>query len=505
MIDFSMGVGWMIGMRFLTARQKSHISFITIMAIVGVTIGVSALLIITGISSGFLEAFKEKVLGVNAHVIVLKVGETFHEYRDVTKTASREEGVSAAAPFIITEMMIAKGKSISGILIKGINPEDAAKILDLPKNIVKGSLDSLAYAPLPGSSNGKPSAGDDVDILDILDDESAAHAGAEEKNAAVQPPAQGNGEKEEAAEEDPGTTAILDEESGDGETPPGKKENGEGEKGPAAADRLPGMIIGQTLAENLGAKIGDTVLVISPLTGLDTSFTDGRFDTSISAEFKVTGIFYCGFDEYDSRLVFVNLYHAQRLFNFGDSVTGIEMKVDDIDRAKEIAASLDRHLTGGLYRIIDWEELNHPLFTALLVQKIALTVVLMLSVLMASLNIISMLILFIMNKKRDISILKSMGATRRQITSIFMIVGCATGIIGLILGSGLGVGICKILTAYGWPLDPKVYLIDHLPLKLSLSDYIICVTATMLICIIFTVIPSMKAASLEPVEGIKYE
>ena len=138
-------------------------------------------------------------------------------------------------------------------------------------------------------------------------------------------------------------------------------------------------------------------------------------------------------------------------------------------------------------------------------QKIALTVVLMLSVLMASLNIISMLILFIMNKKRDISILKSMGATRYQITSVFMIVGCATGIIGLVLGSGLGIGICKILTAYGWPLDPKVYLIDHLPLKLSFIDYIICVSTTMLICIIFTVIPSMKAASLEPVEGIKYE
>jgi len=504
-----MSVSWMIGMRFLTARQKSHISFITIMAVMGVTIGVSALLIITGISSGFLEAFKEKVLGVNAHVIVLKVGETFHEYRDVTKAASREPGVSAAAPFIITEMMIAREKSISGILIKGINPEDAEKILDLPKNIVKGDLDSLRYVPPPPDSSHGKSGGEEVDISDILDDESEAHLPAVAPEAGKEPAEaeEEAGEEDEAEEENHGEdqelTAILDEESGDKpDRPEGEEEEG---KAPAAEDRLPGMIIGQTLAENLGAGMGDTVQVISPLTGLDSSFTDGRFDSSISAKFKVTGIFYCGFDEYDSRLVFVNLYHAQRLFNFGDSVTGVEMKVDNIDQAKNIAASLDRHLTGGLYRIIDWEELNHPLFTALLVQKIALTVVLMLSVLMASLNIISMLILFIMNKKRDISILKSMGATRYQITSIFMIVGCATGIIGLILGSGLGIGICKILTAYGWPLDPKVYLIDHLPLKLSLTDYLICVCTTMLICIIFTVIPAMKAASLEPVEGIKYE
>lgn len=460
-----MSLSWTIGWRFLTSRQKSHITFITIMAIIGVTIGVSALLIITGISSGFLEAFKEKVLGVNAHVIVLKVGETFHEYRDVTKTASREEGVVAAAPFIITEMMIVKDKSISGILIKGINPDSTEKILDLSRNIVKGKLSSLKFITPPPKAPGGPEEGE-IDIMDILDEESGS--------------------------ETPGSPTEE------------KKEKKEEEKIQSSKE-FPGMIIGETLADNLQAKIGDTVKVISPLTGLDTSFMDSRFDSSISATFKITGIFYSGFDEYDSRLVYVNLYQAQQLFNYGDSVTGVEMKVDDIDRAKEIARNLDDKLSGGLYRIIDWEELNHPLFTALLVQKIALTVVLMLSVLMASLNIISMLILFIMNKKRDISVLKSMGATRFQVTSIFMIIGVATGTIGLLLGSGLGIGICKILTAYGWPLDPKVYLIDHLPLSLSVWDYLICISATMLICILFTVIPSFKAASMNPVEGIKYE
>ena len=459
-----MGVSWMIGLRFLTSRKKSHISFITIMAVVGVTIGVSALLIITGISSGFLEAFKEKVLGVNAHVIVLKVGETFQEYRDVTRTASREEGVVAAAPFIITEMMIVKDKSISGILIKGVNPEDAAKILDLPSNIVKGSLKSLeADSQIPEPEAPEAGGGEEeVDVTGILDEESEAKPSGEAPQPAPAPP-------------------------------------------PAGGENLPGMLLGQTLAENIHARLGDTVQVISPLTGLDTSFIDGKFDTSISAKFKVTGIFYSGFDEYDSRLVYVNLRHAQKLFNFGDSVTGVEMKVKDIDRAKEIARNLDAHLTGGLYRIIDWEELNHPLFTALFVQKIALTVVLLLSVLMASLNIISMLILFIMAKKRDISVLMSMGATRFQVTSVFLIIGVATGAIGLIFGSALGVGICKLLTAYGWPLDPKVYLIDHLPLKLSLADYLTCAGVTLLICLLFTIFPSMKAASLDPVEGIKYE
>jgi lipoprotein-releasing system permease protein len=453
-----MGFSWMIGIRFLTSRQKAHISFITIMAIVGVTIGVAALLIITGISSGFLDEFKEKVLGVNAHVIVLKVGETFQEYREVTKTARREEGVVAAAPFIITEMMIVKGKSISGILIKGIDPEFAKQILDLPHHIQKGKLSSLEYVPLsPAPPRPKEN---DIDITDILDEEESGDASQQDKD------------KKEA---------------------------------PRGTGPLPGMIIGATLAENISAGIGDTVKVISPLTGLDTSYMETKFDTSVSAEFKITGIFYSGFDEYDSRLVYVNLYQAQQLFNYGDSVTGVEMKVNDIDKAKEIAARLDSKLSGGLYRIIDWEELNHPLFTALFVQKMALTVVLMLSVLMASLNIISMLILFIMNKKKDISILKSMGATKWQITSIFMMIGVTAGAIGLVIGSALGVGICKLLTAYGWRLDPKVYLIDHLPLSLSFTDYLVCTCTTFIICIVFTVIPSLKAASLNPVEGIKYE
>ncbi len=450
------GICRMIGIRFLTSQRKSHLSFITTMAVIGVTIGVAALLIITAISSGFLDEFKKKVLGVNAHVIVLKVGETFEEYRDVVKTARREKGVIAAAPFIITEMMLVKDKAISGILIKGIDPGFAKKILDLPHHMQKGTLSSLELNP---SEVATPLQKDEIDIGGILDEES-------------------------------------------GEAKPRSKT---GEETASADERLTGMIVGATLAENIGARLGDRVKVISPVSGLDTSYLEGKFDTSVSAQFQIAGIFYSGFDEYDSRLVYVNLYQAQKLFGYGDSVTGVEMKVADVDRAKEIAASLEEKLSGGLYRIIDWEELNRPLFTALFVQKIALTVVLMLSVLMASLNIISMLILLIMSKKKDISILKSMGATKRQIASIFMTIGVVVGALGLVIGSGLGAGICHLLTTYGWRLDPKVYLIDHLPLSLSLSDYLICVGVTFAICVAFTIIPSLKAASLSPVEGIKYE
>jgi len=457
-----MKITWLIGLRFLTSKQKSHLSFITSMAVVGVTIGVAALLVIIGISSGFLEEFKRKVLGVNAHVIVLKIGESFHEYRDVTKIASKEEGVISAAPFIITEMMLVKGRSISGILIKGVDPDLVGKILDLPQQMRVGSISTIvrktrSSTKLPATSSIE------TEVKDILDEE---------------------------------IDGMKDEEKAKERKIPRKD---------ISSESLPGMVIGETLAENIHAKIGDTVQVISPLMGLDASFMDEKIDTSVSAEFKITGIFYSGFDEYDSRLVYVNLYDAQELFNYGDSVTGVEMKVKNINDAKKIAASIDSKLSGGLYRIIDWEELNHPLFTALLVQKIALTVVLMLSILMATLNIISMLILFIINKKRDICILKAMGATRGQIVSIFMTIGVSTGLIGLFLGSLLGLGTCKFLMAYGWRLDPKVYLIDHLPIALSTTDYLICVSVTMLICILFTAIPSFRAASLNPVEGIKYE
>jgi lipoprotein-releasing system permease protein len=482
-----MGYVRFIGWRYLRSRKSSSISQITAIAVVGVAIGVATLLVIVAISSGFLSTFRDKVLGVNAHVIVLKSSISFPEYREVVDIAESMEEVTAASPFIINEMMIVKGNNISGILLKGVDPERLPLVLELPRYLQKGGLAGLR---LPGAEPAAPRDVADVasepeerDVEDVLDDVLDEEDEEEESSAIVD--------------------SLLAEDEDDtggpaGEQPPLRDPDGD--------DRvLPGIIIGRSLAENLGARMGTVLTVISPVAGLDTSFWAPGVDASQSLDFRVTGIFYSGFDEYDSRLVYVDLYEAQKFYRQGDSVTGVEMKVQDIDEARDVALRLERRLGGGLYRTIDWEELNHNLFTALEVQKIALTVVLLLSVLMAALNIISTLIMLVVDKRREVAILKSMGATKVGVMGVFMLVGNAIGVVGLLLGLGLGYGMSRLLMAFGWPLDPKVYLIDSLPLEINPLDYLLTAALTLVICTLVTVIPSLHASGYRPVDVLTHE
>ncbi len=465
-----------VGWRYLRSRKSSSIAQITAIAVLGVAIGVATLLVIVAISSGFLSTFRDKVLGVNAHVIVLKSSASFPEYKEVMRMAESMDEVEAAAPFIINEMMVVRGNAISGILLKGVDPDLMTQVLELPRYFVDGGLEGLR---LPDAEPAKARDLDSLPVPTVHDDDGT----------------------------DTGDIVddVLDEEE--------KKDDGEEfdeildeEEKPATPDGpLPGIVIGRSLAESLGATMGDVVRIVSPVAGLDTSFWAPGVDASRSLDFEIIGIFYSGFDEYDSRLVYVDLYEAQKFYRHGDSVTGVEMRVHDIDAARDVAIDLERRLGGGLYRTIDWEELNHNLFTALKVQKLALTVVLLLSVLMAALNIISTLIMLVLDKRKEISILKSMGASRLGVMGIFMLTGTVIGLSGLALGMGLGYGACQMLIAYGWPLDPEVYLIDKLPLEINWLDYVMTAVVTMVICTLFTIVPSWHASLYRPVDGLKHE
>ncbi len=472
-----------IGWRYLRSRKSSSIAQITGIAVMGVAIGVATLLVIVAISSGFLDTFKQKVLGVNAHVIVLKSSLSFPEYREVVKISESMPHVTAAAPFIINEMMVVRGSNISGILLKGVDPDKLSLVLELPRYIEDGSIAGLR---LPGAKPAVPKSLSDATKGTLAGD--------------------GDDPLDQVLDEHDETGDIIDDLL-DGEDAPAdiasvpSRETAQKVDGRA----LPGIIVGRTLAENIGARLGTVLTVISPVAGLDTSFWAPGFDASQSLEFRVTGIFYSGFDEYDSRLVYVDMYEAQKFYRYGDSVMGVEMRVDDIDEARDVAMALERRLGGGLYRTIDWEELNHNLFTALEVQKLALTVVLLLSVLMAALNIISTLIMLVLDKRKEVAILKSMGATRGGVMGIFMLVGSAIGVIGLALGLGMGYGLSKLLIAYGWPLDPKVYLIDHLPLRIDPLDYLVTAAVTLIICTLVTLIPSWHASRYRPADGFRHE
>ena len=411
----------------------SAFSVFTSVSVLGVALGVAALTIVLAVTTGFQKEFRDKVLGVNAHVIVLKSQATFAEYHDVMQTAMKiDPDVLAVQPFIFAEMLVTRGKGeLSGVAIKGIDPKLVKGVLDLDKHMIApGTVDSLAA---PCEHEG----------LDVT------------------------GEK--ICKDDPP------------------------------------IIMGKELAHKLKAKVGDIVTVVVPLSNIDFDTWRAKASAPRTKKFKVTGIFYSGFDEYDRRLMYTALKDTQDLVGRGDQVMGVEMKVKDVDRAEEIAAKLEKALGGPPYQVQDWYELNHNLFTALNLQKLALVIILTLIIVVAAVNMVSALTMMVTDKTREIAILKSMGSTNGGISQIFQVVGIAIGGVGTIIGVGIGLAVCYVVGKYGYHLDPKVYLIDRLPIEVRPLEVLIVAGITMAISIIATVFPATSASSLRPVEGLRYD
>jgi lipoprotein-releasing system permease protein len=215
-------------------------------------------------------------------------------------------------------------------------------------------------------------------------------------------------------------------------------------------------------------------------------------------------VFQAGFQEYDSGLVYTDLFEAQRLFDEGDNVTGVELRVHDLDTSYELARRIEQNL-GGAFHSLDWSELNRNLFTALEVQKIALTLVIATIIFVAAFNVIATLIMIVLEKKREIAILKAMGATDATVLGVFMVQGIVVGVIGTLAGVLVGGGLITYLDKIRFPLDPKVYLIDHLPVVLNPTVFLITIAIALLICTVSTIAPSWWAARMLPVEGLRYE
>jgi lipoprotein-releasing system permease protein len=534
-----------VGVRYLRSKKRATVSVISVIAVTGVALGVGALLAVVSITSGFQDEFRNKVLGVNAHVLVLKYGLNFDEYRDVVARSRKLPSVVGAAPFIINEMMLAKGDRLSGVLIKGVDPEKMQTVLDLPSQLKAGSLEGLRQPgarPATRANDLETDVGHDEqkDLDNFLTDlaEAGADGGvldplagtalapdagtfatldagasvATEAPTAVPPAPAVPAEAirvPSLAEAQAALDALSGEELALEELPSDDVEDrlvaqSEPEPDKRAVDiHLPGVVIGVTLAETLGIEVGDQVKIISPLTGLDTSLWRPDGGKPASRDFKVIGIFEAGFQEYDSRLVYMDLYEAQIFQDQGDTVVGVELRLDDIDRAGDIALRLERELGGGPFHTMDWKELNHNLFTALEVQKVMLSLVIATIILVAAFNVIATLIMIVLEKRREVAILKAMGARDSAVLQIFVVQGAAIGIVGTAIGLVLGGAVCAYLSMFEFPLDPKVYLIDHLPVRTSPVEFAITVVIALLICIAATMIPSYWAARLLPADGIR--
>jgi len=414
--------------------------------VVGVTVGVAALIIVLSVMAGFEIDLRDKILGSNAHIVVLRYGANITDYEAAVETVREVDGVRGVAPFIYTEMMVRSAAGASGVIMKGVDPALANEVIDLADNIVMGP------------DGVKPTT-------------------IEEKQA------------------------VLDALLADGSAELEDGEKGEaGDDADAIAD-LPGILIGEELATDLRVFVGDRVHIINPIGG-----GSGPFGTPVPdvQPYRVHGIFYSGMYEYDTKWTYVAIPEAQSFLKMGNTVTGIEVTVDDIYGVDEISLEIEEALRYPFYTR-HWKNLNRNLFSALKLEKVVMGIILSLIVTVASLNIVGTLILVVLTRGREIAIMKAMGASGRQIRGIFMLEGVIIGMIGSAVGMVLGIAGSLFLRWYGWPLDTDVYYLDTLPVAIEPDAVITVGVVAVIICFLATLYPASRAAALDPVEGLRYD
>lgn len=432
-----MGYERFVGLRHLQHSGRSYISPIAVFCIVGIVLGVATLTSVVSVTGGFQEKFREIVLGVNSHILVMKYGLNFREYQDTIKTVEAVEGVEAAAPFIFHEMMVHHDDRSALILIKGIDVARAGEVSDLPRYVIDGELDKLTW-------------------------EREAPPDDEKVKKGVEQPVDPNAPK-------------------------------------------PGIMLGADVAKRLRASVGDTVELVSPLRGLDPDSWAPTQMAPTHRQFVVTGIYRCGFHEYDNKLVIVDYRAIQDFFHHGDVVTGLEIRVSDVFATQDISKEIKAQLPPGRFRTLDWREINRNLFTSLKLQKLVLAIILTFIVLVACFNIVSTLIMLVLEKQKEIAILKSMGATDGGVMRIFMFEGMVIGGIGTFVGLIMGLVACYAIGSFDIGMDPSVYLIDKLPVKMQLWEFTAVAIVSLVICFAATLYPSWRAARTTPVEGLRYD
>jgi lipoprotein-releasing system permease protein len=418
-----------ISLRYLRAKRKSaFISIITLISMAGVALGVMALIIVLAVMTGFEEDLKEKILGTNAHIVVLKSGGV-DDYQSVIERLKKYDDVIAVTPFIYNQVMLAAGKNVSGVVLRGIDTATDMKVTNLHKAIVAGRLSDLDGPRVNG-----PLAGAD--------------------------------------------------------------------------EALPGLVIGKELARNLNLFLGDTLNVVSPMGNITPLGMVPKMK-----RFKVVGIFHTGMFEYDSTLAYSALRESQAFLGLGDSVTGIQLKVADVYGTGRMAKQINRDL-GLSYNVRDWMQMNKNILFALKTEKVVMFIILTLIVLVAAFGIASTLFMLVMEKTRDIAILKSMGATGRSIMKIFIFEGLIIGLVGTVVGVLSGLTVARNLEnivgfvqrVTGFELFSRdVYYLDRFPSQVVTLDVVLISVTAVLISFIATLYPSWQASRMLPAEALRYE
>ena len=417
----------LIGTRHLLSQRQGLISITAVVAILGISLGVAALIAVTAVMSGYQDDIQTKILSTNAHFVVQKYGVDFTEHQDIAKEALEDPEVLAATPFTFNEAMLATADRGVGVLIKGVDPAAAGTVTGIDKNVCHTiTLEGIC----------QKYDDDGVHLPELL----------------------------------------------------------------AERDGVPSVILGSALFKKLEQPVGSFITLTTPI-----GIAGARGNAPHRMEFRIAGAFRSGMHDFDVRLMYLELGASQQLMGLKGAVNGVEFRVTDPGRVEIIADRVLQAVGRYPYRTLDWRELNIGIFTALKLQKIMMFLVLAFIIVVASFNIASTLFLAVIEKAREIAVIKSMGARDGSIMKVFVLEGWIVGGAGTVLGLIVGLAVCTVLSGWQIAIAADVYMVESLQVQVQPFDVGLTAAAAMVVSHLATLFPALKAARQRPVDAMRYE
>ncbi|MDO9283190.1 MAG: lipoprotein-releasing ABC transporter permease subunit [Methylotenera sp.] len=419
-LPFELFVGW----RYTRAKRKNHfISFISLTSMIGIALGVAALIVVLSVMNGFQKELRTRILGVASHLEITGGNNQLADWQRVAEFSAKQAHVLASAPYITAQGMLSYDQGVQGAIIRGVVPDAEDKVADLGKHMKAGSLNDLRAGEF-------------------------------------------------------------------------------------------GIVLGADLAYALGAQIGDKVVVMAP----QGQFTPTGVVPRLK-QFTLVGLFQIGMYEYDAGLALIHIDDAAKLYRMGQNVSGVRLKLNDLFDAPTIAAAMSAQLNNasnpdGNYFVTDWTRQHANFFRAVQMEKRVMFIILTLIVAVAAFNIVSTLVMAVTDKRADIAIMRTFGASPGSIMRIFMVQGALIGVIGTVLGAFFGILLAlNIETIIPFIerlfqvqfLAKDVYYISDLPSDLVWSDVTTIVMTSFALSLLATIYPSYKASKINPAEALRYE